>query len=74
MSLKLYVGTGLYFTASMFALVISKALPESWMQGKLLRAIREDNHYCYILPLLPPILLFFVFFNWMGLKLHRHNA
>ncbi|KAJ3069602.1 hypothetical protein HDU98_007352 [Podochytrium sp. JEL0797] len=70
----LFAATAVYFSLSMYALVISKILPEHWAQGKILRAIRDDNHYCYILPMLPPILLFFVFFNWMGLKLHSHNA
>ncbi|KAI8621106.1 hypothetical protein BC830DRAFT_1058540 [Chytriomyces sp. MP71] len=44
------------------------------VQHQILRAIRNDNYYCFVLPLMPPILLFFVFFNWLGLKLHRHNT
>ncbi|KAI8818348.1 uncharacterized protein EV422DRAFT_182303 [Fimicolochytrium jonesii] len=31
-------------------------------------------YYAMLVPLLPPVTIFFVFFNWLGLKFFRHNA
>ncbi len=36
--------------------------------------VQQDKHYKHLLPLLGPVSLFFITWNWFGLKLFRHNA
>ncbi|KAI9357038.1 hypothetical protein DFJ73DRAFT_821913 [Zopfochytrium polystomum] len=31
-------------------------------------------YYACVVAILPPVMLFFVFFSWLGLKLNRHNT
>ncbi|KAJ3186107.1 hypothetical protein HK101_009743 [Irineochytrium annulatum] len=61
-----------YFSASMYAILISKVMPDTG--NAVLDFIKYDHHYCYLLPLLPPVVLFFSLLNWLGLKLFRHNV
>jgi len=50
---------------------VLKLLPlsDAW----LLRALQEDDYYCLLVPLLLPVAILFVYINWIGYKLYRHN-
>lgn len=61
----------LFFFFSMYALVISKILPDTgvfWLDN-----IKYDYYYCLLIPLTLPASVVFVFINWLGLKIFRHN-
>jgi len=38
-----------------------------------LDTIKHDWYYCVLIPLTLPVMVFFVFWNWMGMKYFRHN-
>ncbi|ORZ27556.1 phosphatidylinositol N-acetylglucosaminyltransferase subunit Y-domain-containing protein [Catenaria anguillulae PL171] len=59
------------FVAFAYAAIMSKMLPATgiwWMD-----AIREDRYYCFMVPLVLPLTIYHVIWNWFGLKLFRHN-
>ncbi|KAF9585720.1 hypothetical protein BGW38_001059 [Lunasporangiospora selenospora] len=59
------------FTVSMYALVASNYMP---MTGnKILDWIKQDSHYCMLVPVTIPVTVLAVLFNWLGMKLFRHN-
>jgi len=39
-----------------------------------LEAIEQDRYYCLLLVYSIPMLLLFVYVNWVGLKLFQHNT
>ncbi|KAJ3414584.1 Nitrogen permease regulator-like 3 [Chytridiales sp. JEL 0842] len=45
----------LYLTSSLYAILLSKWLPT--FGNPILDFIKHDQHYCYLLPILPPVLL-----------------
>lgn len=65
----------LYFVVrvSMFryAIVFSKLMPP--MGHPLLDAIREDSHYCYLVPLTIYPSCAALYMSWVSLKFFRHN-
>jgi hypothetical protein len=38
-----------------------------------IRVLQQDEYYSLLLPLLLPVGLAFVYLNWLGMKLYRHN-
>ncbi|KAG0090098.1 hypothetical protein BGZ92_003689 [Podila epicladia] len=67
----LFFATMLGFTISMYALVASNYMP---MTGnKTLDWIKQDSHYCMLVPVTIPVTVLAVGFNWLGMKLFRHN-
>lgn len=38
-----------------------------------IRVLQQDEYYSLLLPLLLPVALAFVYLNWLGMKLYRHN-
>jgi hypothetical protein len=44
-----------------------------WWQ-RAIAWVQQDTYYKYLLPLLGPVAVYFVTWNWFGLKLFRHNA
>lgn len=62
-----YIG----FITSIYALVVSKFVPESG--NELLDFIKRDEYYGVLVPLTVPVTLIAVIFNWMGMKFFRHN-
>ena len=40
---------------------------------QILDWIHDDNFYGYLIPTLLPMTIYFVFYNWLGLKLFRHS-
>jgi len=39
----------------------------------LLAALQADDYYVFLVPMLLPVGIVFVYVNWLGLKLYRHN-
>ncbi|GJJ76936.1 phosphatidylinositol N-acetylglucosaminyltransferase subunit Y [Entomortierella parvispora] len=67
----LFFSTMVGFTISMYALVASNYMP---MTGnKTLDWIKQDSHYCMLVPVTIPVTVLAVLFNWLGMKLFRHN-
>ncbi|KAG0212537.1 hypothetical protein BGX28_006136 [Mortierella sp. GBA30] len=67
----LFFCTMVGFTLSMYALVASNYMP---MTGnKTLDWIKQDSHYCMLVPVTIPVTVLAVLFNWLGMKLFRHN-
>lgn len=53
------------------ALLLPLLLPLSSQPSWLLPS--EDSYHALLLPLLLPVLFIFIYVNWLGLKLFRHN-
>eukprot|EP00842_Homolaphlyctis_polyrhiza_P001376 jgi/Hompol1/2239/HPOL_002101-RA len=68
------VATTIYFGFNMFTIVISKTLLPRPTGHWLLDWIQNDHYYCYLIPTLGPVCVFFIFFNWLGMKYFRQNA
>jgi len=54
-----------------YAIVFSKLMPP--MGHPLLDAIREDSHYCYLVPLTIYPSCAALYMSWVSLKFFRHN-
>jgi len=81
------IGTWTFFIVTVYTLFLSKLLVPYWdLQaytsselgwqryiGNLLLWIQKDFHYCFLVPLTFPVIFFFVFLNWLGMKYFRHN-
>lgn len=67
----LFFCTMVGFTVSMYALVASNYMPLTG--NKTLDWIKKDSHYCMLVPITIPVTVLFVLFNWLGMKLFRHN-
>lgn len=68
--------------ATVLVIMVSFAVLAFWMFGsKMLPAtgnpiidfMREDYHYCCVIPLLYPVFFIFIYKNWASLKAFRHN-
>ncbi|KAF9100090.1 hypothetical protein BGX29_001178 [Mortierella sp. GBA35] len=67
----LFFSTMVGFTVCMYALVASNYMPLTG--NKTLDWIKKDSHYCMLVPVTIPVTVLFVLFNWLGMKLFRHN-
>ncbi|KAF9963188.1 hypothetical protein BGZ70_007590 [Mortierella alpina] len=67
----LFFCTMIGFTLSMYALVASNYVPKT--DNKTLDWIKQDSHYCMLVPVTIPVTVLAVLFNWLGMKLFRHN-
>ena len=56
---------------SVLALGMIKLMPPS--DNTVLSALQRDNYYCLLIPLMVPVTTCFIYMNWLGLKLYRHN-
>ncbi|KAI8926168.1 phosphatidylinositol N-acetylglucosaminyltransferase subunit Y-domain-containing protein [Entophlyctis helioformis] len=63
-----------YLGFNAFTIVGSKLLIPEQSGSEILDWIRNDRYYCYLVPILGPVFVFFVFFNWLGMKYFRQNA
>ena len=61
----------MFLLVNVFTLVIAKMLPLSSVGW--IAAVQQDEFYCLLLPCLMPVALLFVYLNWLGMKLYRHN-
>ncbi|KAI9183956.1 hypothetical protein H9P43_003008 [Blastocladiella emersonii ATCC 22665] len=62
---------GVGMAVFVYCAVVSKVLPPTgyW----LLDAVRDDRYYCYLVPLIVPVTVYHVIWNWFGIKLFKHN-
>ncbi|CAI2179458.1 7787_t:CDS:2 [Funneliformis geosporum] len=67
----LLFSTYFIFVFSMYAIVVSKFVPETG--NKTLDWIKKDEYYCLLVPLTLPVTIYAIFFNWLGMKFFRHN-
>ncbi|CAN0514585.1 unnamed protein product [Ectocarpus sp. 12 AP-2014] len=67
----LLVASGVFFVTSLYAIVFSKLMPP--MGHPLLDAVREDSHYCYLVPLTIYPSCAALYMSWVSLKFFRHN-
>ncbi|KAH8556738.1 phosphatidylinositol N-acetylglucosaminyltransferase subunit Y-domain-containing protein [Umbelopsis sp. PMI_123] len=40
---------------------------------KILDAIKDDDYYCLLVPITSIVCIYFIVWNWMGMKFFRHN-
>ncbi|KAI9282191.1 phosphatidylinositol N-acetylglucosaminyltransferase subunit Y-domain-containing protein [Sporodiniella umbellata] len=67
----LLLTTFITFFFLIYAIVVSKLLPPS--NNKLLDWLRNDEYYCLLLPITAIAWIYWVIWNWMGMKFFRHN-
>ncbi|KAF2073791.1 hypothetical protein CYY_004885 [Polysphondylium violaceum] len=63
--------TFIFFISSTYCLFFSKLLPDTG--NKVLDFIKYDWYYCFLVPVLIPVTIITVYFNWLSLKFFRHN-
>ncbi|CAG8609518.1 26009_t:CDS:2 [Dentiscutata erythropus] len=59
------------FIGSMYAIVVSKFMPETG--NKTLDWIKIDEYYCLLIPITLLVTIHAIFWNWLGMKFFRHN-
>ncbi|CDH55514.1 predicted protein [Lichtheimia corymbifera JMRC:FSU:9682] len=63
--------TAITFTILMYAIIGSKYVPDTNI--KLLDWIKHDEYYCLLFPITAIVWIYFIVWNWMGMKFFRHN-
>jgi len=61
----------IYFSFCLYAMIISKFLKRTG--HVLLDWIKDDEFFCYLFPLLLPVLFLLAYANWLSLKYFRHS-
>ncbi|OUM57696.1 hypothetical protein PIROE2DRAFT_28297, partial [Piromyces sp. E2] len=59
------------FVMGMYSVVFSRFMADTG--NPVLDGIKNDNYYCYLIPLLIVIIYLFIFVNWFSMKFFRHN-
>ncbi|KAI9319065.1 phosphatidylinositol N-acetylglucosaminyltransferase subunit Y-domain-containing protein [Dichotomocladium elegans] len=67
----LIAATAIMFISSMYALIGSKYVPDT--NNKILDWIKHDEYYCLLVPITAIVYVYFIVWNWMGMKFFRHN-
>jgi len=77
-SLTILIGTALIICAYaicaffLYWIIFSKLLP--YTGHPVLDWLKDDHFYCILLPILcGPILILFVYLNWLAMKYFRHS-
>eukprot|EP01017_Pseudomicrothorax_dubius_P031133 TRINITY_DN3947_c0_g1_i1.p1 TRINITY_DN3947_c0_g1~~TRINITY_DN3947_c0_g1_i1.p1 ORF type:complete len:200 (-),score=41.41 TRINITY_DN3947_c0_g1_i1:87-686(-) len=60
-----------FFVAIIFCALLSKFLTEP--SHSIIKAIKADNYYCWLLPLMIPTTVVAVYANWLSMKFFRHS-
>ncbi|KAJ2632171.1 hypothetical protein H4R22_001450 [Coemansia sp. RSA 1290] len=63
--------TSVLFISTMYALVVSKFMPETGVA--FLDAVKDDRYFCLLMPITGLSFVFAVFWNWLGMKFFRHS-
>ncbi|KAJ2845839.1 hypothetical protein IWW36_004621 [Coemansia brasiliensis] len=63
--------TSVLFISTMYALVVSKFMPETGIA--FLDAVKDDHYFCLLMPITGLSFVFAVFWNWLGMKFFRHS-
>jgi hypothetical protein len=70
----LLLAASLSLLAVALSVVLLKLLPSFDQHSHpWLRALQADEYYVMLVPLMLPVAIVFVYANWMGMKLYRHN-
>ncbi|KAI8886213.1 hypothetical protein K501DRAFT_292922 [Backusella circina FSU 941] len=67
----LLFATFIFFIGCLYAMFGSKYMPDTGI--KLLDWIKYDNYYCLLIPITAIVWIYFILWNWMGMKFFRHN-
>ncbi|KAI8647915.1 phosphatidylinositol N-acetylglucosaminyltransferase subunit Y-domain-containing protein [Parasitella parasitica] len=67
----LLIVTLFVFTMSGYSIIASKYMPDT--DNKILDWIKQDNYYCLLIPITAIVWIYWVLWNWMGMKFFRHN-
>ncbi|RKP35994.1 phosphatidylinositol N-acetylglucosaminyltransferase subunit Y, partial [Dimargaris cristalligena] len=67
----LLIATFVFFALGLYTTTISKFMPVTG--NRLLDAIREDQYYCLLAPLTLTVAFYTLIWNWLGMKIFRHN-
>ncbi|CAO0799302.1 unnamed protein product [Mucor circinelloides] len=67
----LLIGTIFVFVMSGYSIIGSKYMPDT--NNKILDWIKYDNYYCLLVPITAIVWIYWVLWNWMGMKFFRHN-
>jgi phosphatidylinositol glycan anchor class Y biosynthesis protein len=70
----LLLAASLSLLAVALSVVLLKLLPSFEQQTHpWFHALQSDEYYVLLMPLMLPVAIVFVYANWMGMKLYRHN-
>ncbi|ORX52392.1 hypothetical protein DM01DRAFT_1323538 [Hesseltinella vesiculosa] len=67
----LLTGTFFVFMISLYWMVGSKWAPMTNIEW--LDWLKEDEYYCLLVPITAIVWIYFIIWNWMGMKFFRHN-
>lgn len=72
-----FIGVGLLLFAACLFIGVFYAMIVSPLVGEtghvLLDFVKADNYYCFLVPLLIPASLIFIYANWVSVKFFRHT-
>ncbi|KAI8090215.1 phosphatidylinositol N-acetylglucosaminyltransferase subunit Y-domain-containing protein [Gilbertella persicaria] len=60
-----------FFTFSVYSIVASEYMPD--VHIKFLDWVKYDDYYCLLIPITAIVWIYWVLWNWMGMKFFRHN-
>ncbi|KAI8147097.1 phosphatidylinositol N-acetylglucosaminyltransferase subunit Y-domain-containing protein, partial [Fennellomyces sp. T-0311] len=67
----LLAATAIMFFGTLYAMIGSKFVPDT--QIEILDWIKHDQYYCLLVPITAIVFIYFIVWNWMGMKFFRHN-
>ncbi|KAI8580393.1 hypothetical protein K450DRAFT_236834 [Umbelopsis ramanniana AG] len=67
----LLAGTFTTFVVTVYATVGTYFVPYTGIW--ILDAIKDDDYYCLLIPITSIVSIYFIVWNWMGMKFFRHN-
>ncbi|KAI8977989.1 phosphatidylinositol N-acetylglucosaminyltransferase subunit Y-domain-containing protein [Pilobolus umbonatus] len=59
------------FMISTYSIVASQYMPLTG--NSILDWIKSDDYYCLLIPITAIVWIYWVIWNWMGMKFFRHN-
>ncbi|ORE11799.1 hypothetical protein BCV72DRAFT_197216 [Rhizopus microsporus var. microsporus] len=63
--------TFITFFISVYSIIASKYMP--YTGNRILDWIKQDNYYCLLVPITAIAWIYWILWNWMGMKFFRHN-
>jgi hypothetical protein len=66
----------MFLSVSSFAVFFYVTLLSWWqptLSNRFIDAIRDNNYYLLLLPVLIPTLVFFTWMNWLGMQFFKRN-
>ncbi|ORY91337.1 phosphatidylinositol N-acetylglucosaminyltransferase subunit Y-domain-containing protein [Syncephalastrum racemosum] len=67
----LLAATAIMFLSTLYAIIGSKFMPDTGVP--VLDWIKHDEYYCLLVPITALAAIYFIMWNWMGMKFFRHN-